>query len=143
MLFICCFFVYLSFSYYLLLLVYFLLVADCMLFLIFHVATHSSRVPTSGSQTGDTLGKALASVSEGNQTQVLNQCWCYVTVCTLLKHCTRVAFIVYHWFRPPINRIYYFADLPHWQWWFILFKPINTSCFPSSLSKCEWKAPVR
>lgn len=34
-----------------------------MLFLIFHVATHSSRVPTSGSQTGDTLGKALASVS--------------------------------------------------------------------------------
>ena len=54
---------------------YFLVVVDCMLFLIFHVATHSSRVPTSGSQTGDTLGKALASVSvkdvvEGNQTHV-------------------------------------------------------------------------
>ena len=27
------------------------------------VAAHSSRAPTSGSQTGDTLGKALASVS--------------------------------------------------------------------------------
>ena len=47
-----------------------------MLFLISHVATHSSRVPTSGSQTGDTLGKALASVSVtgvvvGNQTHIL------------------------------------------------------------------------
>ena len=28
----------------------------------FLVATHSSRAPASGSQTGDTLGKALASV---------------------------------------------------------------------------------
>ena len=28
----------------------------------FCVATHSSRAPASGSQTGDTLGKALASV---------------------------------------------------------------------------------
>ena len=32
------------------------------LFLFFLVATHSSRAPASGSQTGDTLGKALASV---------------------------------------------------------------------------------
>lgn len=29
----------------------------------FITASHSSRAPTSGSQTGDTLGKALASVS--------------------------------------------------------------------------------
>ena len=32
-------------------------------FLFLSVAAHSSRAPTSGSQTGDTLGKALASVS--------------------------------------------------------------------------------
>lgn len=76
MLFVCCgVFLFVG----LLLLVYFLLGVDCMLFLIFHVATHSSRVPTSGSQTGDTLGKALASVSVkdvvvGNPTHVLNQC---------------------------------------------------------------------
>lgn len=102
----------------LLLLVYFLLGVDCMLFLIFHVATHSSRVPTSGSQTGDTLGKALASVSVkdvvvGNPTHVLNQCWYNVTICTSLKHWSRGAGNVHQWFPPPINRINYFADLPH------------------------------
>ena len=93
MLFVCCgVFLFVG----LLLLVYFLLGVDCMLFLIFHVATHSSRVPTSGSQTGDTLGKALASVSVkdvavGNPTHVLNQCWYHVTICTSLKHWSRGA----------------------------------------------------
>lgn len=41
---------------------------QCVVYVIYHTVTfitasHSSRAPTSGSQTGDTLGKALASVS--------------------------------------------------------------------------------
>lgn len=39
------------------------------LFLVFLAAGHSSRAATSGSQTGDTLGKALASVSAQSYTR--------------------------------------------------------------------------